>query len=782
MSIQKNHERILVAQKAANDFVKNQFYNLKTKVKQGQKNHQAAIQDLEMKFGRICDHQSSRPMGTLPSNTQTNPKPSTSNDKPYRPSPAQNEHVNSVFTRSGKTYDPPVNPTAKPAIFLDDSKDEADEVEKEAEPLPKKPTHFLDMIKEVRINVPLVDVLVGMPNCGKFLKDLVSNKSKMDQISTAFLTEECSPILQNKLPLNLGDPRSFLIPCKLAKSVKYLALANLGASINLMLYSLYAILSRTALKPTRVSIRLANHTYQYPMGVAENMLVQVGKFVFPIDFVILQMEEDYRVPLILERPFLHTADAIIRVKNKELNLGIGEDRATFRINKAMMACLYRLSYVERSHPKGPFSSTLHGSNAGKISGKQFDIEIKNKKGAKNIAADHLSRLEKPNLKELREEEINDESPNEFLMSISTDEKQSPWFANFSNYLLRGILRKLLTYAQRLSTDNLSKQFFRFRPNSNPQYPEIHLSSQETSDKVFQANHSVQNEESSNEITILNSNQEKEEPPQDSDICQLIREECSTEVSEEQKQKPEHLLSMGYEHLSITPETESDEVTESNTENLLPIPSECEVALEDKRECDVPISENSPVCDNHSDIFFDSKIDDDISVYDDDFEDVEYVEASLPNPEIVSVEEENVVQQEEEEVDFEDISQIQDIVLREKLLSITRLIYNIESLNDSPTPDHERLINHVENDILDDSTNDPLLEEADLFLAADHSIPLGIENFYDSEGDIRFLEALLIDDSILSHESSDFNFEDNLSIPRHPPEPPDTLKLMQEKRF
>nr|GFC60064.1 hypothetical protein [Tanacetum cinerariifolium] len=93
-------------------------------------------------------------------------------------------------------------------------------------------------------------------------------------------------------------------------------------------------------------------------------------------------------------------------------------------------------------------------------------------------------------------------------------------------------------------------------------------------------------------------------------------------------EPEHLLSMGYEHLSITPETEPDEVTESNAENLLPIPRECEVALEYKRECDVPISENSPVCDNHYDIFSVSKIDDDISVYDDDFENIEYVEALL----------------------------------------------------------------------------------------------------------------------------------------------------------
>nr|GFD53845.1 hypothetical protein [Tanacetum cinerariifolium] len=90
--------------------------------------------------------------------------------------------------------------------------------------------------------------------------------------------------------------------------------------------------------------------------------------------------------------------------------------------------------------------------------------------------------------------------------------------------------------------------------------------------------------------------------------------------------------------------------------------------------------------DNSVIFSDSKNDDDISTDDDAFKDIEYVEASLPYPEIVSVEEENVVYHEEEKVDLEDISQIQDIVLREKLLSINHLIANIESLNDNPTPD------------------------------------------------------------------------------------------------
>nr|GEY10849.1 hypothetical protein [Tanacetum cinerariifolium] len=300
-------------------------------------------------------------------------------------------------------------------------------------------------------------------------------------------------------------------------------------------------------------------------------------------------------------------------------------------------------------------------------------------------------------------------------------------------------------------------------------------------------------------------------------------------------EPEYSLSMGYEHPNTTSETESDEIIKSGVEELVPLPNENKVTSEDKKDCDVPVCENSSICDDHSDIFSDSNNDDDILSDDDDFEDIEYVEASLPDPKIVSLAEENGV--EEEEVDLEDIFQIQDIILREKLLSINHLIANIESLNDNPTPDYvlnsfvsipiseeldkslldnfslefetfcdhteetrsgnttthandslpeydsfcfeiepdqERLINVVKNDISDDLTNDPLLEEADLFLASDNSIPPGIENFADdSKGDIRFLIELLIDDSIpfLNNESSGSK-SDNPSFPRPPLKPPD----------
>ncbi|GJZ23840.1 reverse transcriptase domain-containing protein [Tanacetum coccineum] len=141
--------------------------------------------------------------------------------------------------------------------------------------------------------------------------------------------------IQNKVPPKLGDPGSFLIPCNFNKTFSCNALADLGASINLMPYSLYAKLSLENLKPTKMSVRLADRSFQYPVGIAENMLIEVGKFTFPADFVILEMEEDSKVPLILGRPFLHTADAVIRVKQKQLNLGVGTKRMIFNIDFAM---------------------------------------------------------------------------------------------------------------------------------------------------------------------------------------------------------------------------------------------------------------------------------------------------------------------------------------------------------------------------------------------------------------------------------------------------------------
>ncbi|GKC19575.1 reverse transcriptase domain-containing protein [Tanacetum coccineum] len=363
--LQKQLTDLIKSQHSTNSFVQDIFMDLKNKLETTTKKHQASIQNLEAKFDRLADKQYGRPSRSLPNNTKPNPKGSSS--KPYQPSQAQNEHVNAVFTRSGKSYDLPINPNDQnesetPINF--DSDDEDDEPTPQPKPKTLKPIKetprpkpyklkipypqrlrkekmeaqykkFLDMIRAVRINVPLVDVLAGMPNYGKFLKELVNNKHKIEQISAPFLSDESSATLQNKVPPKLGDPESFLIPCNFNKAFSCNALADLGASINLMPYSLYAKLSLKTLKPTKTSVRLADRSFQYPVRIAKNILVEVAKFTFPADFVILEMEEDSKGPLILGRPFLHTADAVIRVKQKQLNLGVGTERMIFHIDSAM---------------------------------------------------------------------------------------------------------------------------------------------------------------------------------------------------------------------------------------------------------------------------------------------------------------------------------------------------------------------------------------------------------------------------------------------------------------
>ncbi|GKB46232.1 reverse transcriptase domain-containing protein [Tanacetum coccineum] len=298
------------------------FMDLKNKLETTTKKYQASIQNLKAKFDRLVDKQSGRPSRSLPSNIQPNPK--------VNPDDQQNDSEALInFDSDDDEEEPVAQPkTQKPKPVKETL------IPKPYEPKIPYPRclrkekmeadygKFLDMIRTVRINVPLINVLTRMPNYNKFLKEIVNNKHKIKQISAAFLSDESSAILQNKVPPKLGDPGSFLIPCNFNKTFSCNALADLGASINLMPYSLYAKLSLETLKPTKISVRLADRSFQYPVGIAKNMLIEVGKFTFPADFVILEMEEDNKVPFILERPFLYTVDALIRVNQKQLNLGV----------------------------------------------------------------------------------------------------------------------------------------------------------------------------------------------------------------------------------------------------------------------------------------------------------------------------------------------------------------------------------------------------------------------------------------------------------------------------
>ncbi|GKE06359.1 reverse transcriptase domain-containing protein [Tanacetum coccineum] len=194
---------------------------------------------------------------------------------------------------------------------------------------------FFQMFKKLHFNISLAEALALMPKYHKMLKDLLSDKEKLLGLANTSLTENCSAVLLKKLPKKLGDPGKFLIPCDFLELDKCMALADLGASINLMPLSVWKKLMLPELVPTRMTLELANRSIAYPAGIAEDVFVQVGKFTFPADFVIVDYDVDPRVPLILGRPFLRTARALVDVYGEEIILRDGDEKLIFHADKVL---------------------------------------------------------------------------------------------------------------------------------------------------------------------------------------------------------------------------------------------------------------------------------------------------------------------------------------------------------------------------------------------------------------------------------------------------------------
>ncbi|XP_071688356.1 uncharacterized protein [Rutidosis leptorrhynchoides] len=159
--------------------------------------------------------------------------------------------------------------------------------------------------------MPLAEVIKGMPNYGKFLKDLTSSKGKYQEVSATFLNEACSAILQKpKMPPKLGDPDSFIIPHLLGDSIVYDALADLGESVNLMPYSLYLKLGLGDLKPTRMGIRLPNHSFDTPIAMSNNVF-------FDED---VPTPCDYWIPILLNHPMRNVFTEFEHASERQLLL------------------------------------------------------------------------------------------------------------------------------------------------------------------------------------------------------------------------------------------------------------------------------------------------------------------------------------------------------------------------------------------------------------------------------------------------------------------------------
>ncbi|GKA73299.1 reverse transcriptase domain-containing protein [Tanacetum coccineum] len=204
---------------------------------------------------------------------------------------------------------------------------------------------FLQIFQRLHFDLSFVDVLFHMPKFASTFKSLLSNKEKLFELTNTPLNENCLAVLLKKLPEKLGDPDQFHIPCDFPELDECLALADLGASINLMPLSVWKKLLLSELTPTRMTLKLANRSVSYPVGIAEDVFVKVGKFHFPADFVVVDYDVDPRVPLILGRPFLRTARALIDVHGEELTIRVNEEAITFNVRHTLR---YSYKYDDES--------------------------------------------------------------------------------------------------------------------------------------------------------------------------------------------------------------------------------------------------------------------------------------------------------------------------------------------------------------------------------------------------------------------------------------------------
>ena len=174
-----------------------------------------------------------------------------------------------------------------------------------------------------------------MPNYVKLMKEIMVNKKKLDSVGTISLLENCSAISQRKLPEKLRDPSSFTIPCVIGEHTFKKTLCDLGGSINLISLSVVNKLNLGEPTSTTLSLQIVDRFLACPQGRIEDLLVKVEKFIFLVDFVILDMEEDKEAPLILSRPILVTRQALIDVKNGELTLRVSDDQVKFNLYQSL---------------------------------------------------------------------------------------------------------------------------------------------------------------------------------------------------------------------------------------------------------------------------------------------------------------------------------------------------------------------------------------------------------------------------------------------------------------
>ncbi|XP_006589956.1 uncharacterized protein [Glycine max] len=195
--------------------------------------------------------------------------------------------------------------------------------------------HFLDIFKKLEITMPFGDALQQMPLYSKFLKDMLTRKSKYIHSDTIVVEGNCSAVIQRILPPKHKDPSSVTIPCSIGAVSVGKALIDFGASINLMPLTMCQRMGELEIMPTRMTLQLADRSIIRPYGVIEDVLVRVKHITFPTDFVVMDIERDIEIPIILERPFMSTASCVIDIGKGKLELSVEDQKISFDLFEAM---------------------------------------------------------------------------------------------------------------------------------------------------------------------------------------------------------------------------------------------------------------------------------------------------------------------------------------------------------------------------------------------------------------------------------------------------------------
>ncbi|CAN6586229.1 unnamed protein product [Malus baccata var. baccata] len=197
---------------------------------------------------------------------------------------------------------------------------------------------ILETFRKVQVNIPLLDAIKQVPRYAKFLKELCTTRKRISTKEVVKVGENVSAILQRKLPPKCKDPGSFTIPCVIGNTRFESAMLDLGASINVMPYSIYASMNLGELKNDGVIIQLADRSNAYPKGVLEDVLVQVNHLIFPVDFYVLEMDKSDHapsLPILLGRPFMKTARTKIDVFNGTLTMEFDGEVINFNLSDSM---------------------------------------------------------------------------------------------------------------------------------------------------------------------------------------------------------------------------------------------------------------------------------------------------------------------------------------------------------------------------------------------------------------------------------------------------------------